>query len=200
MKKDYSEDQNILLELKKSNSDSLKYLIDNYHHRLCVYAYSLSSDYDGAKDIVQNVFVNIWERRKDLPNIKNFKSYLYRAVYNEFIKQLRYSGRVLVFEKEYFETLDLIRDEEIDNLTNKKIKIIKEEIQKLPPRCKEIFLMSKQEGLTYIEISDHLNISIKTVEAQMLLAFKKLRESVGAKIEQFLFLLFRHLPKVETVD
>lgn len=190
MKFDFSKDRNILSALKKSHAGSFEYLIDSYHHKLCVYAYNLSNDHDIAKDIVQNVFVAIWERRKNLPEIKNFKNYLYRAVYNEFITHLRHAGRVFIFEKEYFEALDHIKQEDINDLTEKKIKLVNEEIQKLPPKCKEIFLMSKKEGLTYIEISEHLNISQKTVESQMLLAFKKLRERVGEKLAQILFLVF----------
>jgi RNA polymerase sigma-70 factor (ECF subfamily) len=70
------------------------------------------------------------------------------------------------------------------------VAIVKQEIQDLPPKCKEIFILGKQEGLTYAEIAEHLNISFRTVENQMSKAFVIIRQRVGDKMNTILFLLF----------
>ncbi|WP_298367410.1 RNA polymerase sigma-70 factor [uncultured Lutibacter sp.] len=188
MKKDFSNNKILIKEFKKGNEKALNYIVETYHHRLCLYIYSLSNDYDGAKDSVQNVFMKLWEKRSQLPEIKSFKSYLYKAAYNDFLNQIRGRKETLIFEKIHIETIGSIESENSEDL-DEKIKAVKSEIENLPPKCKEIFLMSKQEGLTYIEISEHLNISLKTVEGQMLNAFKKLKSKLGNKIN-LLFLIF----------
>jgi len=69
-------------------------------------------------------------------------------------------------------------------------KKINNEIEKLPPKCKQIFSLSKKEGLTNIEISSHLGISIKTVESQITIAFSRLKEKLGDQVEVLLMLFF----------
>ena len=70
--------------------------------------------------------------------------------------------------------------------------VVKREIENLPPKCKRTFLLSKQEGLSNIEIAAHLNVSIKSVEAHITKAYAILRKKVGTKIHNVLFLLFDH--------
>lgn len=69
------------------------------------------------------------------------------------------------------------------------LEIVNKEIQKLPPKCQKVFIMSKKEGLTNIEISEYLNVSVKTVEAQITKAFSVLREKLGEKYRTVLFML-----------
>ena len=178
MKKNFTNDSVLLKELKMGNDQALIYIMDNYHKPLCLYAFSLSNDLDGAKDIVQNVLIKIWERRKILPEISHFKNYLYKAVYNEFLNKTRGSGRIMIFEKEYFEGLNNIVNDQDENKTKKLLKILNNEIENLPPKCKETFLLCKKDGLTYIEVADYLNISVKTVEAHMNKAFYELRRKI----------------------
>jgi RNA polymerase sigma-70 factor (ECF subfamily) len=190
MKKDFAIEGVLLSEFKKGNDQALSYIMDHYHKPLCFYAYSLSNDYDGAKDIVQNIIINLWERRKALPNIKSFKSYLYKSVYNEFLNQIRTSSRMMVFEKEYFEALKDFTDDQDESKTEQQIALLHNEISKLSPKCKETFLLCKREGLTYIEIADHLNISIKTVENHMIKAFSILRKKMKEKMNSLILLIF----------
>ena len=190
MKKDFAIEEFLLSEFQKGNDQALSYIMDNYHKPLCFYAYSLSNDYDGAKDIVQNIIINLWERRKALPKIKSFKSYLYKSVYNEFLNQIRKSSRMMVFEKEYFEALKDFIDDQDESKTRQQIALLDNEIEKLSPKCRETFLLCKREGLTYVEIADHLNISIKTVENHMAKAFSILRNKLKEKINSVLLLIF----------
>jgi RNA polymerase sigma-70 factor (ECF subfamily) len=93
-------------------------------------------------------------------------------------------------EKQYIDNLTTFIEEEDSNTLEKLIKLVKLEIQNLPPKCKETFLLSKEDGLTNIEIAEHKNISLKTVEAHMTKAFAILRDKIGGKMEGILFLLF----------
>ena len=165
------------------------FLMDYYYQSLCGYAQSLCHDHDLAEDIVQNVFVTIWIKRKKINPNFSIKNYLYKSVYNEFINQYRKNKPVIYLEKKYLEAIDLVTDiepEELDGL----VKLMNVEIENLPSKCKEIFLMNKKEGLTHIEISEYLNISIKTVEGHITRAFKILTEKLDAKAETVFFLLF----------
>ncbi|WP_243456827.1 sigma factor-like helix-turn-helix DNA-binding protein [Polaribacter batillariae] len=78
-----------------------------------------------------------------------------------------------------------------ENSLEKLILLVKKEIENLPPKCKKTFVLSKQEGLTNIEIAEYLNISIKSVEAHITKAFSILRKTLGNKTNGVLFLLFR---------
>ena len=165
------------------------FLMNSYYQRLCVYAQSLCNDHNTAEDIVQNVFVKIWVKRKKINPDLSIKSYLYKSVYNEFINQYRKNKPVIFLEKKYFEAIDLVVDIEPEELESLII-LMNIEIENLPSKCKEIFLMNKKEGLTHTEISEYLNISTKTVEGHITRAFKILTEKLGTKMEAVLFLLF----------
>ena len=157
---------------------------------LCVYAHQLTNDRDHAEDIVQNVFVNIWRIRLKLKDDFAVKSYLYRSVYNEFLNQERNKIHAVPLDKKNIEALNSILEEEDEKSLEKLMILVKREIENLPPKCKRTFLLSKQEGLTNIEIAEYLNVSIKSVEAHITKAFSLLREKVGDKMSGILFLLF----------
>jgi RNA polymerase sigma-70 factor (ECF subfamily) len=176
--------------LKKGDSKAYTFLVNNYHHKLCMYAFSLTNNHDLSEDIVQNVFMGIWKQRQKLKDDFVVKSYLYRSVYNEFLDQYRKQKSVLALEKKYIDALSTIVEQEDESSLERLINLVKHEIENLPPKCKQVFLMSKQEGLTNIEIAEYLNVSIKSVEAHITKAFSILRKSVGDKMNGILFLLF----------
>lgn len=189
-RQDYSDNDILIESLKNGDEKAYNYLIDNYHHKLCVYANSLIRNIYNAEDIVQNVFVRIWERRGRLKPNHSIKSFLYKSVYNEFIDQYRKNQSLFTLEKTYFEVLNTVVLEEDSESLDRIITVVNKEIQNLPPKCKEVFMLSKHEGLTNIEIAEHLNVSIKTVEAQITKAFSILRSTMKEKVQGFLFLLF----------
>lgn len=175
--------------MKIGNSKAYDFLIDTYYKKLCSYAYTLTHNRFLAEDIVQNVLVQIWSNKKNINPLYPIKSYLYKSVYNEFINEYRRSKPVFFLEKKYLESVDFVVENTNENL-DELIKLVEKEINKLPPKCKEIFLLSKKEGLTHIEISEYLNISIKTIEGHMTRAFKILREQLNSKVKQIFFILF----------
>lgn len=190
MKLHYNNDINLIYDLKKGESRAYTFLVNTYHHKLCIYASNLTNNSDLAEDIVQNVFMNIWKQKHNLKDDLAIKSYLYKSVYNEFINQYRKQKKVLPIEKKHFEAISNIIEEEDEVSLQKLITIVKSEIENLPPKCKQSFLLSKQDGLTNIEIAEYLDISIKTVEAHITKAFFILQKKVGTKTNSILFLLF----------
>jgi len=183
-------DDLLINALKKGDADGYTYLVNTYHHRLCTYAYGLTQDSDLAEDIVQNVFIRTWKKRDNLKQNFSIKNFLYKSVYNEFIDQYRKQKSVLPLEKKYIDALTTVVEEEDPNTIERLIRLVKKEIQELPPKCKETFLLSKSDGLTNIEIAEYKNISIKTVEAHITKAFNILRKKVGDRVDGILFLLF----------
>ncbi|WP_341215393.1 RNA polymerase sigma-70 factor [uncultured Wocania sp.] len=185
-----SNDIEFLKKLKKGNQEAYNYLVNAYHHELCVYAGSLSRDIFLAEDIVQNVFLKLWEQRDKLNTKFSIKGFLYRSVYNEFIDQYRKKMTLTSVEEHYNRKLNAIVEEDNSTDMANLIALVKQEIQALPPKCKEMFLLSKQEGLTNIEIAQYLKVSTKAVERQMTRAFSTLRKKVGEKMHTVLLLLF----------
>ncbi len=159
-------------------------------HELCLYAYHFTGDYDESKDIVQNVFLNLWRKRHKLEKVDSIKNFLYRAVYNGFLNYYRNKRRFTRFEYEEMIAIHDVVNNEDDEILKKHLILIKREIEKLPPKCKHVFLLSKQEGLTNVEIAKFLNISKKTVENHITKAFNLLSKSVESEVSIFYFLLF----------
>lgn len=179
----------LIERLKKGDENAYIYLVSTYHKPLFVYALSLNNDHAAAEDIVQNVFLKTWEFRKRLNPDYSIKSFLYKTTYNEFINQYHKTRAISTLERAYIEAIDETIDEDSE-LLKRKIAFVNEGIKHLPPKCKETFLLSKKEGLTNIEISEYLNISIKTVEGQLTKAYNLLRKSVRNQLKEILFLWF----------
>lgn len=187
---DYSNNDILIESLRNGDESAYTYLIDTYHHKLCVYVNSLVKNIYSAEDIVQNVFIKVWEQRTRLKSDHAIKSFLYKLAYNEFIDLYRKNQSLFSLEKSYYEALNTIIQEEDPESFQRVLNAVNSEIQNLPPKCKEVFILSKKEGLTNIEIAEHLDVSIKTVEAQITKAFSILRSSLEEKVKSVLFLLF----------
>ncbi|TDE04640.1 RNA polymerase sigma factor [Flavobacterium hiemivividum] len=187
---DFNNNDFLIERLSKGDEKAYEYLMNTYHHKLCVYANSLIRNIYTAEDIVQNVFVKVWEQRTRLKQSHSIQSFLYKLVYNEFIDQYRKNQSLFTLEKTYFEALNTAAQENNAEDMERIVTVLNKEINNLPPKCKEVFILSKQEGLTNVEIAEHLDVSIKTVEAQITKAFSLLRLTLQEKVKTILFYLF----------
>jgi RNA polymerase sigma-70 factor (family 1) len=178
MSEKFADHSVLVAELRQGNENAFKYLVNAYHQKLCVYAATLCHDEDQAEDIVQNVFFRLWRNRQNLSISRRFSSFLYRSVYNEFIDQFRQSRKVIALEKKHIDELSIFLDEEEDMELDRLKELVNQEIEKLPRKCKKVFLLSKKEGLSNIEIAEYLHISIKSVEAHISKAYKILKDRV----------------------
>lgn len=154
-----------------------------HYNLLCNFLNSRTQDWDLSQEIAQRTFVKLWEKRNEISFSTSPKSYLFQAARNTLIDHYRahkvasdYADRYAE-EKQWVESQD---EETIEglSLTSK----IAWAVDQLKPKNKEIFLLSKQEGLTYDEIAQHLNISKRTVEYNMKNALLTLKELLKDKV------------------
>jgi RNA polymerase sigma-70 factor (ECF subfamily) len=186
----FEDNAEFISKLKSGDEKAFANLVDAYNGMLCLYANSLLNDIPLSEDIVQNLFINIWEKRHSLREDLSLKRYLYKSVYNACINQYKKNQALTALEKKYVEVLNQIVDtNDEDTLDKLKLKV-KQAIENLPPKCKEIFILSKTDGLTNMEISEYLNVSVKTIERHITIAFTKIRSEVGSKSDLILYLLF----------
>ncbi|MEL6557702.1 MAG: RNA polymerase sigma-70 factor [Bacteroidota bacterium] len=171
-----TEENEIVKKIIAGDKKAFEFIFNTYYKRLCIYAGRFLFSDESAEEVVQEVFVRFWERSDSLNPESSLAAYLYRSVYNTCLNQIKhekvkdnYRSYVLNYMNE--NESDLNDEEEQKALLNQVVKAIDE----LPPRCSEIFKLSRFEGLKYQEIADHLEISLKTVEVQMGKALKVLR-------------------------
>lgn len=184
-----NDNETLTAYLRNGDEAAYGFLADRFYKRLYAYALSLIGDHSLAEDIVQNVFVKTWLFRDRLDARFPIQSFLFRSVYNEFINQYQKNRSMLLLQRKYVEFLKDTVDQTEEPEWNRMIQILREEIGNLPPKCQEIFTLSKKEGLTNMEISEYLDVSVKTVEAQITKAFSILKEKMGVKVKVFLILV-----------
>ena len=160
-------------------------LYEQQYERLFRFALHFVPDHEDCEDILADVFVAIWENWDTLKKIDNLNSYFFTSVKNRCLKFLNKQNH---FE-EYIEYLHIHLS--IDSTTPESLLhsgemtgIIENALNQLPQRCKLIFLMLKEENLKYKEVADILGISEKTVQAQQIIAKKKLTEIVRHYINE----------------
>ncbi|MAO15462.1 MULTISPECIES: RNA polymerase sigma factor [Flavobacteriaceae] len=185
----YSDERLLIEGLKAGTEDAYICLVDRYSRRLFGYSLTLANDHAMAEDILQNVFLRTWEKRRKLNVTTSLQNYLFRSIHNEFINQYKKRQSNLLLEQKYYENLEKAARTEDYSRLEKLIVLVIREIEKLPPKCQEVFNLSRREGLTNLEISNHLNISVKTVEAQITKAFGILRKNLGEKYSGILVLI-----------
>lgn len=159
-----------------NDKNAFRILFDRFYKRLFAYANTLTNDSNWSEDIVQQAFITLWLKKSQLDKKKSPINYLFSIVHNSYIDDYRRVKR----RDNFFDTLkheSFIEHLDLDNeLLEKRISKLKRIIDTLPPKCREILQLNKMEGVTYQNIAIQLNISIKTVESQMRIAFQKIRE------------------------
>lgn len=171
-------DKTLFLKIKEGDEAAFNKAFESYYSRLCFFADNIIHDYDQSSSIVQQVFVDLWLKRERLDVVYSLKGFLFRSVRNQALDWLRHRK----VESEYLQELSFKQEEavfldqlELAELNDK----INTAIQKLPEKCREIFVLCRFEGLKYAEIASRLEISVKTVETQMSIALKKIRTEVS---------------------
>jgi RNA polymerase sigma-70 factor (ECF subfamily) len=172
------EEKDLFDKIKKVDEKAFEILFHKYYGILCLFATKIIKDDVAAEEIVQDLFVKLWEKKEQLFIETSLKNYLFRSVKNLCLNtiqhnktKIRYAQMVLsevesnISEDSSFQEVDLF------------VKI-EESINSLPEKRQEIFRLSRNDGLKYHEIAQKLNISIKTVETQMSLAIKTLRDKL----------------------
>jgi RNA polymerase sigma-70 factor (family 1) len=185
----YSTDQELICSISLGNKDAFSMLYDRYWSDLYKYAFFILKDQEACKDIIQDVFVWLWEHKQDL-QIQSPKSYLRTAVKYKIANYIR-SGNI---RESFFEEVAKFNYEtsipgvdefaELKELNN----IIQITVSTLPLKCQEIYRLSREENLSNREIAEQLGISIKTVENQITIALRRIRSNVEPQLISVLLL------------
>jgi RNA polymerase sigma-70 factor (family 1) len=150
-----------------------------YFVRLYRFCFSIVHQKQPAEDIVHDVFMQLWKKREGTP-IRNLEVYLYVSVKNLSLNYLRNtSSRIVDLAERSHEYIQFNADPETLLIHSEAVKKMNAAIRGLPPRCKLIFKLIKEDGLKYKDVATLLDLSIKTVEAQLAIAMKKLVQAMG---------------------
>ncbi|GAB1474853.1 RNA polymerase sigma-70 factor [Bacteroidota bacterium] len=178
---DFSNSEILKEALRCGAREAFIYIFNNYHGSLYSYALRILNDENEAEECVQSTFFHIWDIRERLEIKESIRSYLYKSVYNNSITAIRKRRVIDKYEEKgltdlYFSRVVQSPEAEIRLIDSETRKEIINSINSLPLKCREIFVKCKIGGLTYSEVASQLDISVNTVENQMAIALKKLRD------------------------
>lgn len=143
---------------------------------------------EDAENIIQDLFLSLWNKKESLENIGNINAFMYMLTKNKCLDYLKHkivkdkfiASTQTVYKQEAYLKMQSLAEFDVELASEDRVEeIVSNAVNALPPKCREIFMLSRYEGLKYKEISEKLNISINTVETQMCIAFKKLRTSLS---------------------
>ena len=157
------------------NEQAFEQLFTDWFGGLHAYAFSVLKDDSEAEEVVQAVFCRIWERRASIPEPASIKAYLYGCVYHACVDQLRRKKARPTSPIEERTTADAAGRLELAELEAR----FERALAQLPEQCRNIYQLSRFGELRYREIAEQLGISVKTVEAQVSKALKRLREELA---------------------
>jgi len=181
----------LALRIKLGDEQAFELFFYKFNSRLCAFANKFLDDPEEAQEVVQDIFVKIWESRDEIDPESSLKSYVFKCVQNLSINRLRRKK----VESRYTEIYRLVYIDNVEfsaheSLLAKELEAhIIHSINKLPSECRKIFELSRSEGLKYREIAEALHISVKTVETQMSKALRSLRHELSDYITLMLIAL-----------
>ncbi|GGF21762.1 RNA polymerase sigma factor [Echinicola rosea] len=180
------EDKILLREIQKQNKDVFEALFNDYYPSLLRYAEGFVFEGGLCEDIVQNIFVHIWEQAEYLTITTSFKSYLYASVRNRCLNHIR---NLKIQDKHHLLYLEAsLNDSDVDWEEAEINKKVESAIEALPPRIGEIFRLKYMEEKSVREIAQQLEISENTIKTHLLRAKGKLRKSLRESLNLNLFL------------
>lgn len=167
------------------DKNKFKEVFKEYYNPLCNFAVSITSDRKMAQDVVQDVFTKLWDKRNELAINSSAKSYLFQAVKHRAFELLRKKKNESKLDN-YEIATSYDNHKELEEQASKFMlkEFLYSSIRQLPPKCQEIFVLNKVNGLTYNEIAEDLEISVKTVENQIGKAYRKLRMLMADKMSE----------------
>ncbi len=191
-------DKIVLKNLKSGDSKAFELVFKNWYEPLVHFANEYIPDLDSSRNIIQNIFMHLWEKHEQVDPESNLRSYLYMATRNACISHLRHLRvESAYFEKSLKNSSDLqLNYEALQQLDFEQVdlakleQIIQETIAGLPERCREVFTMSRFNEWKNKEIAEKLDISVKAVEANISRAIIKLRENTKDYLPEMFFLLY----------
>jgi RNA polymerase sigma-70 factor (ECF subfamily) len=170
-------DKETFKALSRGDQSVFQQVFDACYEKLCHYAFTILKDMDEAEDVVQSIFIKLWEKREELDIKQTIRAYLFKAVYHRCINVLEH--RTIKLRHQEHGSRDVISHIQLPEVFPQELEErIKKAIDTLPPQCRTVFMMSRYEEMRYSEIADKLDISVNTVENQISKALKILRSQL----------------------
>ena len=187
------EDEILFNRIQAGDEKAFESLFKSYYQKLCQYAYSYVVEIEEAEEIVQTVFLKIWENRQDINLEISFNSYCYQSIKNKCLNHIRDSKnrrRILnlipIQENAESHILEVLQTDEIRDQMYMAL-------ENLPPKCKQIFQLSRIDGLKHKEIAEKLGLQTKTIENQIGIALKLLRLHLANFLHAILFIILQNI-------
>lgn len=163
----------------RDGADDFEKLFREQYSRLCEFVNGYVRSAEVARDIVQDLFLALWEKRGGGSAPELTTAYLFTAARNRALKHIRHRRVVEGYEERAAVWPEQAPGADEEVRRRETAEAIEEAIAELPDRCREIFLLSRRQNMSYAEIATALGISVKTVEVQMWRALRRLRESLA---------------------
>lgn len=171
----------LVLQLGNNDKKALDELYNYYYPRLYAFAKRFLKVEDDINDILQDVFIKLWENRKNIKNVETFNAWIFTITKNTVVSYFREKIKLTEFEsrvREMATTEGYLTDStaEYEDIKEK----VGQLIEKLPEKRKQIFKLSREQGLSNNEIATEMGISVKTVEDHMMHAIRFLKDNLKA--------------------
>ncbi|MDH7447383.1 RNA polymerase sigma factor [Aquimarina sp. 2201CG14-23] len=183
-------DKKLLTALKKGSKKAYTDIYVSYYERLCKYIFSLSRNLKESEDLVQETLLQLWTQRDSLKIHTSLKAYLYKSAYHKYIDFYRKNLKERTIVDALQQEAVIAFEDEDNSVKEERLRILKEAIELLPEKRKEIFVLNKLKNHRYKEVAVLLNISERTVESQIRKALIFIRERLKNTLTSIFFILY----------
>jgi RNA polymerase sigma-70 factor, ECF subfamily len=174
-------EKEIINNIKSGNEKAFEYLFKTYFDKLINYAKEILKNHDVAEEIVEDIFVKLWENRENVVIESSIQAYLYKSTYNACLNHFKHVKVENKYKLFFYNHIlpEKLNDQHhqyplSDIITDEFDLLVQKAINNLPEKCKEIFIMSRHDELNNNEIAQKLKISVNTVKTQISRALNKL--------------------------
>lgn len=197
--------QDYISDLRSGNEKTFRQIMEHWYSRLYNFANGYLSNSENTKEVIQDVFLQLWDNRKKLIDNTSLNAYLFTLTRNRCIDLIRRERLMLQFrtdkQDEYLrltENFNALSDPILDNIFARELQLeIDQTINSLPDQCRKVFVLSRTNGLKNREISEILNLSEKTVESHLTKALKTIRAMLEQKFPGSLNLICLFIKKLK---
>lgn len=169
-------ESDLLLRIGEGDKVAFSYLFDMYHNKMFRFLLKVTHSESTSQDLVQDIFLKLWQNRERIYEIDNINAYLFRMAQNHALNEMeRFTKRTLSLSESHLEDY-VTYSTPLETLISNEVKEkLAEAIKKLSPQQQRVFVLHKEEGYSYAEIADRLNLSVSTIHNHMHQALIKLR-------------------------
>jgi RNA polymerase sigma-70 factor (ECF subfamily) len=179
--------ESIKEKIASGDQNAFRQLFNMYSRKLIQFATAIVKSNEAAREIVDEVFIKVWRNKASVTSVQNLTVYLYTATKNTALNYLSSKAKESITDPFDFFSVQLSDEQTPEKklITSELLKKIHSAIDQLPPRCKMVFKLVREDGLSYKEVGAILNISVKTVDAQMMIAVKQISGKVSSYFDYF---------------